>query len=91
MVIDSPVFFTGWIKKALERHAFIPYFQPIFESETERCIGAEVLIRWPPPGRYHFPRLLYPPGKVLWNDCSCDDGSDAGRCEETSDGRNVIA
>ncbi|EUM24172.1 EAL domain-containing protein [Enterobacter sp. BIDMC 26] len=55
------------IKRALERHEFIPYFQPIFESDTERCIGAEVLIRW------HHPR-----DGIIFPDCFIPQAESSG-------------
>jgi diguanylate cyclase (GGDEF)-like protein len=35
------------ISKAINAHDFLLHYQPIFQLETNKCIGAEALIRWP--------------------------------------------
>ncbi|SIN90490.1 GGDEF/EAL-containing response regulator [Halodesulfovibrio marinisediminis] len=34
------------IRDGLERHEFIPYFQPRFDVQTGEIVGAEALVRW---------------------------------------------
>ena len=34
------------LEQAVHRREFIVYYQPIIEIESQRCIGAEALIRW---------------------------------------------
>ncbi len=36
---------------SLERHDFVPYFQPIVDLKTQRCMGLEALVRWHHPSR----------------------------------------
>ena len=39
------------IQKALERHEFMPFYQPIVEAGTAKICGCEVLARWLHPGK----------------------------------------
>ncbi|KAF1076560.1 EAL domain-containing protein [Halodesulfovibrio sp. MK-HDV] len=34
------------IREGLERHEFIPYFQPRFDVQSGKILGAEALVRW---------------------------------------------
>ncbi len=40
---------------AIERQEFLPYYQPVIELATGRCVGAEALIRWKHPDRGMVP------------------------------------
>ncbi|RTR40754.1 EAL domain-containing protein [Shewanella canadensis] len=49
----------GMIMSALSNNEFIPYYQPIINSKTDKVVGQEVLIRWRqkdmsliPPGQF---------------------------------------
>ncbi|MBQ3789394.1 MAG: bifunctional diguanylate cyclase/phosphodiesterase [Lachnospiraceae bacterium] len=46
--------------KALKNHEFIPYFQPVFQSGTQKLVSAEALVRWK-----HPERGLLEPGKFV--------------------------
>lgn len=35
------------MQRALEKHQLCLYYQPIIDIKTEKCIGAEALLRWP--------------------------------------------
>lgn len=35
------------LQRALEKHQLFLYYQPIIDIKTEKCIGAEALLRWP--------------------------------------------
>ncbi|GCU78776.1 membrane-anchored cyclic-di-GMP phosphodiesterase [Escherichia coli] len=35
------------LQRALEKHQLCLYYQPIIDIKTEKCIGAEALLRWP--------------------------------------------
>ena len=39
------------VRHGLERHEFLPYFQPIIEMRTGRLAGFEALLRWRHPDR----------------------------------------
>jgi diguanylate cyclase (GGDEF)-like protein/PAS domain S-box-containing protein len=39
------------LRSALERHEFVPYYQPIFDVTSGRLTGAELLVRWNHPTR----------------------------------------
>ena len=45
-LVARPVDPVAEIDKAIANREFHPYFQPIFELESRRIIGAEVLSRW---------------------------------------------
>jgi diguanylate cyclase (GGDEF)-like protein len=44
------------IQQGLERHEFVPYFQPQFDAETLEVVGVEALARW----RHPSGRILAP-------------------------------
>ena len=39
------------LQAALERHEFVPYFQPVYDLDSERICGFETLARWMRQGR----------------------------------------
>jgi sensor c-di-GMP phosphodiesterase-like protein len=39
----------GELSIAVDQHEFIVYYQPIVDLKTEKCIGAEALLRWKRP------------------------------------------
>lgn len=39
------------LQVALERHEFVPYFQPVYDLDSERICGFETLARWMRQGR----------------------------------------
>ncbi|MBV1882470.1 MAG: EAL domain-containing protein [Pseudomonadales bacterium] len=39
------------LRKAIENHELIVFYQPKMNSRTEQCIGAEALVRWQSPER----------------------------------------
>ncbi|WP_429123575.1 EAL domain-containing protein [Aeromonas veronii] len=41
-----PKSYSDQIRMACDNDEFIPFFQPLVDSNTERVIGAEVLMRW---------------------------------------------
>ncbi|MFM5363898.1 EAL domain-containing protein [Aeromonas veronii] len=47
--LSKPFSYTEQMTLALHRGEFIPYFQPLIESNTNKVIGAEVLMRWNHP------------------------------------------
>jgi diguanylate cyclase (GGDEF)-like protein/PAS domain S-box-containing protein len=48
------------LRRALEREEFVLFYQPQFDSTTEKLIGVEALIRW-----MHPTRQLVPPGDFI--------------------------
>ncbi|HIC8843102.1 TPA: EAL domain-containing protein [Aeromonas veronii] len=48
-VLGKPFSYTDQMTLALHNGEFIPYFQPLIESSTNKVIGAEVLMRWSHP------------------------------------------
>ena len=42
---------TGDLRRGIERHEIVPYFQPIVDLESGRVLGYEVLARWLHPDR----------------------------------------
>ena len=48
------------LNQALERQEFVPFFQPQFDLQTGRLIGAEALLRWRKPDG-----TLVPPGVFI--------------------------
>jgi diguanylate cyclase (GGDEF)-like protein/PAS domain S-box-containing protein len=48
------------LRRALERGEFVLFYQPQFDSKTEKVIGVEALIRW-----VHPTRQLVPPGDFI--------------------------
>jgi diguanylate cyclase (GGDEF)-like protein len=38
------------LRRAIERHEFVPYYQPILDVRTETVVGFEALARWRRPG-----------------------------------------
>ncbi|HZZ00981.1 MAG TPA: EAL domain-containing protein [Candidatus Baltobacteraceae bacterium] len=38
------------LRRAIERHEFVPYYQPIFDVRTNTVVGFEALVRWRRPG-----------------------------------------
>jgi diguanylate cyclase (GGDEF)-like protein len=38
------------LRRAIERHEFVPYYQPIFDVRSEAVVGFEALVRWRRPG-----------------------------------------
>lgn len=40
---------------AIRRQEFVPFYQPVIELATGRCVGAEALIRWKHPDRGMVP------------------------------------
>lgn len=42
---------TARLARALRKREFIPYVQPILETESGRCVGGEILMRWQHPHR----------------------------------------
>jgi predicted signal transduction protein with EAL and GGDEF domain len=54
------------IKKALDNHEFVLYYQPKVNLQTNEIIGAEALIRWIDPQRGIIPPLKFLP--IVEND-----------------------
>jgi EAL domain-containing protein (putative c-di-GMP-specific phosphodiesterase class I) len=42
---------SGELRRGIERHEIVPYFQPIVDLESGRVLGYEVLARWQHPDR----------------------------------------
>jgi diguanylate cyclase (GGDEF)-like protein/PAS domain S-box-containing protein len=60
----------GQIRRALERHEFVLYFQPQIDTAANRVIGAEALLRWKHPDMglispHHFIGILEHTGLIL--------------------------
>jgi len=51
---------TNGLRVAIERNELSPRFQPIVEAATGRIVGAELLLRWHPPGGEVSPALFIP-------------------------------
>ena len=51
---------AGELRRGIERGELVPYYQPIVDLESGRCLGYEVLARW-----LHPDRGLLPPGEFL--------------------------
>lgn len=49
------------LERAVRRREFIVYYQPIIELDSQRCIGAEALIRWRKPNGDMVPPDLFIP------------------------------
>jgi diguanylate cyclase (GGDEF)-like protein/PAS domain S-box-containing protein len=39
------------LRRAIDRHEFAVYYQPVWATETRRVVGVEALVRWRHPGR----------------------------------------
>ena len=39
------------LRKAIEKHELIVYYQPKVDANTEQCVGSEALVRWLSPDR----------------------------------------
>lgn len=46
---NRPRSFTSELSRALKRHEFIPYAQPLVDSVSRKVIGIEILMRWKHP------------------------------------------
>lgn len=51
---------TNGLRVAIERNELSPRFQPIVDAATGRIIGAELLLRWNPPGGEISPAQFIP-------------------------------
>jgi len=51
---------SGRLEQALRNQEFLPYYQPLIDAHSGRCIGAEALMRWQPPGA-----ALIPPDRFI--------------------------
>lgn len=45
-LLMMPANFSDQIKSGLQNNEFVPYFQPLIESNNNRFMGVEVLMRW---------------------------------------------
>ncbi|HZP20983.1 MAG TPA: EAL domain-containing protein [Bauldia sp.] len=48
-VLRGPPSEIAELRRGVERHEFIPYYQPIIEIASGRLVGCEVLMRWRKP------------------------------------------
>ncbi|OSN05442.1 diguanylate phosphodiesterase [Lonsdalea iberica] len=49
------------LRKGIQSNEFSVYYQPLYDMKTERCIGAEALLRWfRPGGRTISPDIFIP-------------------------------
>lgn len=60
-VISKPFSYTEQMTIALHNGEFIPYFQPLIESKTNKVIGVEVLMRWNHPDDGIIPPDIFIP------------------------------
>jgi diguanylate cyclase (GGDEF)-like protein/PAS domain S-box-containing protein len=51
---------TQGLRQAIERNEFSPRFQPIVTADSGRIVGAELLLRWHPPGGEISPAVFIP-------------------------------
>ncbi|MDO9599167.1 MAG: ABC transporter substrate-binding protein, partial [Azoarcus sp.] len=51
---------TNGLRTAIENKELSPRFQPIVEAESGRIVGAELLLRWFPPGGEISPAVFIP-------------------------------
>lgn len=59
--IRHQIEFTKNMKQGLENREFVVYYQPKIESERQKIVGAEALIRWiKPDGSMIFPNQFIP-------------------------------
>ncbi|MDE7248952.1 MAG: EAL domain-containing protein, partial [Lachnospiraceae bacterium] len=49
------------VKKAMENHELVPYYQPQYDALTNRLVSAEALIRWIKPDGSIVPPVEFIP------------------------------
>ncbi|MFB9289654.1 putative bifunctional diguanylate cyclase/phosphodiesterase [Pseudoduganella plicata] len=49
------------LRRAIEQHALVPYYQPQFDCRTGAMVGVEALLRWPHPQRGFVPPMEFIP------------------------------
>ncbi len=57
--------FPHQFNQGLKRQDIQPYFQPIIDSRTDRCVGAELLCRWRMDGQWVSPDWFIPQIEAL--------------------------
>lgn len=68
LIVRRPLSHQESIARALKLNEFIPYYQPIVDSSSNKVVGAEVLVRWRLPNG-----KIIPPSSFI-SDVEADTG-----------------
>jgi len=65
-MIEEKISIREQLQQALEAKEFILYYQPLMDTESERIVAAEALVRWKHPRLGILEPLRFIPGAGLF-------------------------
>lgn len=67
------IIIEGQLKEALKKKEFLVYYQPIYNIEQNKIVGAEALVRWEREGEIVAPNKFIPIAKKSGDICDIDN------------------